>query len=153
MLQSYRDLLETVVRDDGVSRQEGRVFAVGGEGLPCGAPVVAPDDLAGLLPARAPAASLGVRETRRRRADPSAVRAFLTAETGLLDEALEMARDLASSARPATESERRLADAVGYAWLQFPDEPDLGSRSFLARAIPALSACRARVSRVSGAEA
>jgi hypothetical protein len=147
VLQSYRDLLETVVRDDGVTRQEGRIFSVGGEGLPCGAPVVAPDDLAGLLPARPSTVSAGVRETRRRRADPSAVRAFLTAEAGLLDDALEMVRDLAASTRPATEPERRLADSVGHAWLHFPDEPDLGSRSFLARAIPALAACHARVAR------
>lgn len=153
VLQSYRDLLETVVRDDGVSREAPRVFSVGGEGLPYGAPVVEPDDLAGLLPARAPAASPGVRETRLRHADPSAVRAFLVAETGLLDEAQTMVRDLLSSARAVSETDQRLADAVGHAWLHFPDEPDLGSRSFLARAIPALACCRARVARAAAATA
>ena len=151
VLLSYRDLLETVVRDDGIARESPRVFSVGGGGLPCGTTVVEPEELAGLLPARGQCASPGVRETRRRRADPSAVRAFLAAEAGLLDEATVMAKDLMSSTRPATDSERRLADAVGHAWLQFPDEPDLGSRSFLARAIPALASCRARVVRASEA--
>ena len=153
VLRSYRDLMETVVSDDGASRREPRIFAVGGEGLACGATVVAPDELAGLLPARSAAASPSVRETQPRRADPSAVRAFLAAEAGLMDEATVMARDLAVSIRPATEGERRLADAVGHAWVHFPDEPDLGSRSFLARAIPALVACRARVVRAAGAMA
>ncbi len=153
VLQSYRDLLETVVRDDAVSREAPRVFTVGGEGLPCGAPVVEPDELAGMLPARPGDAAAGVRSTRRRPIDPSAVRTFLASETRLLDEALSMVRDLLSSAPAASEADRRLADAVGYAWLHFPDEPDLGSRSFLARAIPALATCRARIARVSAANA
>lgn len=151
VLQSYRDLLLAVVRDDGACRQVPRVFAIGGEGLPCGAPVVEPGDLAGVLPARAPAASPGVRETRHRHLEPSAVRGFLEAEARLLDDAGAMLRDLLSSGRAASQTERRLADAVGHAWLQFPDEPDLDSRSFLARAIPALASCRERVLRAAGA--
>jgi hypothetical protein len=151
VLQSYRDLLETVIRDDGASRPSSRILAVGSAGLPCGAPVVDPGDLGGLLPPRAPAAAPGVHERRLRRRDPSAVRAFLDAEVRLLDEASVMLKDLASSARPATESERRLAEAVNHAWLQFPDEPDLGSRSFLARAAVALASCRERLLRASAA--
>jgi hypothetical protein len=151
VLLSYRDLLETVVRDDGAARQASRVFAVGCDGLTCGAPVVGLDELAGLLPARAPSTSPGVRETRRRRIEPSAVRGFLEAEAHLLDDAAVMVRDLLASARPVSEAERRLADAVGHAWLHFPDEPDFGSRSFLARALPALTSCRARVLRVTEA--
>jgi hypothetical protein len=153
VLRSYRDLLETVVRDDGVSREAPRVFSVGGEGLPCGAPVVEPDQLADMLPARHGDTAAGVRSTRQRRIEPSAVRAFLESETRLLDEAMTMVRDLLSSARTASETERQLADAVGHAWLHFPDEPDLSSRSFLARAIPALASCRARVARASAAKA
>jgi len=151
VLQSYRDLLETVVRDDGVSRRSPRVRVVGGLGLPCGAPVVEPGDLPDLLPARAASAAPGVRVRRTRGAEPLAVRAFLDVEAGLLERAEAMLRDLASSSTAATESEQRLAEAVGHAWLHFPDEPDLGSRSFLARAAVAVAACRERVLRASAA--
>lgn len=149
VLQSYRDLLEAVVSDDAAARGTHRVWAVGGEGLPCGAAFVDPDDLDGLLPARPAAAAAGLRDARRRRSEPSAVRGFLEAEARLLDEAGTLARDLASSGRAASETERRLAEAVGYAWLAFPDEPDYGSRSFLARAAAALASCRQRVRRAA----
>ncbi len=149
VLQSYRDLLETVVRDDGVScgafpglLRRRRRPALRGTG-----------DRAGRSRRHAPRVCAGSAARRARgggrRFAPSAVREFLEAESRLLDEAGVMARDLLASARSASQDERRLADAVAHAWLQFPDEPDLGSRSFLARAIPALASCRARVLRAA----
>jgi hypothetical protein len=94
-----------------------------------------------------------IRETRTRRIMPSEVGAFLEAETRLLDEAMAMVRERLASTGAARDDERRLAEAVGHAWVHFPDEPDLGSRSFLARAIPAHAARRERVVRATGATA
>ena len=147
VLRSYRDLLESVVRDDAAASPASRTRSIGGEGLPCGASVVAPESLGDLLPARPGRSGTSVRETRTRRIEPSAVRAFLESEVRLLDEAMTMVRDRMASTGAVTDAERALAEAVGHAWLHFPDEPDLGARSFLARAIPALAACRARVAR------
>ncbi len=147
VLRSYRDLLESVVRDDDAARPASRIRSIGGEGLPCGAPLTPVESLGDLLPARPAAAGPAVRETRARRIEPSTVREFLETEVRLLDEALGMVRDRMSSGGAAGEDEQRLAEQVGHAWVHFPDEPDLGSRSFLARAIPALAACRARVAR------
>lgn len=149
VLQSYRDLLASVLRDDGAARRYSRVSTVGGEGLACGAAVIEPHDLVRLLPAVRAGAVPVLRGARGRRPDRSAVRGFLEAEARLLDEAGALVRDLASSGRAASETERRLADAVGYAWLAFPDEPDYGSRSFLVRAAAAIGSCRQRVGRAA----
>jgi hypothetical protein len=149
VLRSYRDLLASVVRDDDAARPASRIRCIGGEGLACGVSVVPPEALGDLLPGGARSAR--VRETRTRRIEPSEVGAFLEAEARLLDDALAMLRERMASTGAARDDERMLAEAVGHAWVHFPDEPDLGSRSFLARAIPALVACRTRVRRATAA--
>jgi hypothetical protein len=153
VLCSYRDLLVSVVRDDDAARSAPRIRCIGGEGLACGVSVVPPEALGDLLPGRALSAGARIRETRTRRIVPSEVVGFLEAETRLLDDALAMLRERLASTGAARDDERLLAEAVGHAWVHFPDEPDLGSRSFLARAIPALAACRVRVVRAAGATA
>jgi hypothetical protein len=113
--------------------------------------VAEPSRLGDLLPARTASADRGLRFPAARGRGVAAMREFLGAEIALADTAATMLRDRLSSGAPPGADEERLAGAVDYAWLDFPDDPDLASRGFLARAIPALAACRVRLERAAAA--
>ena len=144
VLKSYRDNLESVVRDS-----TARVMDFGPQGLDLGVRRISLTEWEEELACgSAPAARLEIVAGRIFPRDP--VRRFIQTEKGLLERALD-ALKVTPTEGGAWEECRALLREIDYAWVQFPDPPGLENpdRSFLARARVAAGHYARRLERIA----
>jgi hypothetical protein len=158
VLQSYRDTLRRLL-----APQAGRVRDIGARGIDLGVPRAGDGEFADIVAGAAPAgralevgAASGAPRDAARGFTREAAAGFLAEEAALLRKASGVLRGGAESGVVSEEC-RALLAAADYAWVHFPDTPDLDARgaggstavrSFLARAAAAAAWYAARAERV-----
>jgi hypothetical protein len=137
-LKSYRDLFEQEFAGNGPrgsgAGKAGRLFDIGGTGLPLGIPVLSQEEALAALRSSAPPLSAGPVPALP---DKALVRSFITGER----EKLTLLKDTLSGATVVTPASLEgLLDYCSYLWLHFPEcagaggkRPSAQNASFLKR--------------------